>query len=153
MCLSTPLDSVGLRNEKTWGRRGGMTVGPLDLVFMGTAGFAVPSLRALARSRHRIAAVYTQPPRPAERGQRPRRTAVHEAAEELDLPCRTPASLRDPEVQAAFRDLCADLAVVAAYGLLLPQPILDAPRLGCVNIHASLLPRWRGAGTIAGMIL
>src|SRR4051794_40003279 len=107
---------------------------------MGTAPFTVPTLERLRALGHDIPAVYTQPPRPAGRGHKVQRSAVHEAAERLGLDIRTPRTLRDPEVQADFRALGADLAVVGAYGLLLPKPILDAPRLGCVNLHASLLP-------------
>ena len=120
----------------------------LRLVVMGTTGFVLPSLDALLAAGHDIAAVYTQPPRPGGRGQRLRRTPVHEAAERLGLEVRTPPTLKDPEAQAEFAALGSDLAVVGAYGLLLPQPILDAPRLGCINLHASLLPRWRGAAPI-----
>jgi methionyl-tRNA formyltransferase len=126
---------------------------PCRLVFMGTADFAVPSLTALAASRHEVAAVYTQPPRPAGRGWRLRPSPVQAAAETLGIPVRTPARLRDPDDQAAFAALRADLAVVAAYGLILPKAILDAPRLGCINLHASLLPRWRGAAPIQRALL
>jgi methionyl-tRNA formyltransferase len=126
----------------------------LRLVFMGTSAFAVPSLERLVATQHGVASVYTQPPRPAGRGMLERRTPVHEAALRLGLPVRTPASLRrPPEIQAEFAALAADLAVVAAYGLLLPQPILDAPRLGCINLHGSLLPRWRGAAPIQRAIM
>jgi methionyl-tRNA formyltransferase len=124
----------------------------MKLVFMGTPEFSVPALRALA-ARHDIAAVYSQPPRPAGRGQRERRSPVHDAALTLGLPVRTPVRLRDPAVQAEFAALGADAAVVVAYGLILPQAVLDAPRLGCLNIHASLLPRWRGAAPIHRAIL
>lgn len=120
---------------------------------MGTAPFTVPTLERLHALGHEIAAVYTQPPRPAGRGHKVQRSAVHEAAERLGLEVRTPRTLRDPNIQADFRALGADLAVVGAYGLLLPKPILDAPRLGCVNLHASLLPRWRGAAPIQRAIL
>jgi methionyl-tRNA formyltransferase len=126
---------------------------PRRLVFMGTAAFAVPSLRALAAGRHELVAVYTQPARPAGRGWRPRPSPVQSAAEALALPVRTPARLRDPTEQAAFAALRADLAVVAAYGLILPKAILDAPTLGCINLHASLLPRWRGAAPIQRALL
>ena len=106
------------------------------LVFMGTAEFAVPSLDALvAAGRYGIAAVYTQPPRPAGRGHRPRPSPVARAAERHGLPVRTPTTLRDPAARADFTALRPDLAVVAAYGLLLPRPILAAPRLGCLNVH------------------
>ena len=125
----------------------------LRLVVMGTTGFVLPALEALMASGHEIAAVYTQPPRPAGRGHQLRRTPVHEAAERLGLSIRTPRTLKDAEAQAEFAALGADLAVVGAYGLLLPRPVLDAPRLGCINLHASLLPRWRGAAPIERAIL
>jgi len=121
---------------------------------MGSPDFAVPALRALHATSHTIAAVYTQPPRPAGRGHAVQRSAVHVAADALGLTVRTPARLRnDPAAQAAFAALELDAAVVAAYGLILPQPMLDAPRRGCLNIHASLLPRWRGAAPIQAAIL
>jgi methionyl-tRNA formyltransferase len=120
---------------------------------MGTAAFTVPSLEWLVASGHDVAAVYTQPPRPAGRGHKERRTAVHEAALRLGLQIRTPASLKDPQAQAEVAALGADLAVVGAYGLLLPQAVLDAPHRGCINLHASLLPRWRGAAPIQRAIL
>ena len=126
---------------------------PLRLVFMATASFAVPSLEALARSRHALVQVYTQPARPAGRGLRARPAPVELAARRLGLPISSPASLRDPEVQAELGALGADLAVVAAYGLILPRPILEAPRLGAINLHASLLPRWRGAAPIQRALL
>jgi len=125
----------------------------LRLVFMGTADFAVPALEALAASRHRIALVYTQPPRPAGRGMQPRPSPVAQAAARLGLPVRRPHTLRDPDEQAAFAGLEVDLGVVAAYGMILPEAILDAPRLGCINLHASLLPRWRGAAPIQHALL
>jgi methionyl-tRNA formyltransferase len=120
---------------------------------MGTSDFAVPTLERLLALGHRILAVYTQPPRPAGRGHALRPAPMQQAAERLGLPVETPSSLLDAEVQARFRALGADLAVVGAYGLILPQPILDAPRLGCINLHASLLPRWRGAAPIERAIL
>ncbi len=120
---------------------------------MGTPDFAVPALRALLEAGHDLAAVYTQPPRPAGRGQRPKLSPVHAAAEARGLPVRTPLSLKDPAEQTAFAALGLDAAVVVAYGLILPQLILDAPRLGCLNIHASLLPRWRGAAPIQRALL
>jgi methionyl-tRNA formyltransferase len=126
---------------------------PLRLTFMGTPDFAVPALHALHEAGHTIVAVYCQPPKPAGRGQHLQKTPVHRAAEELGIAVRTPKSLRDATAQVAFQALELDLAVVAAYGLILPQPILDAPRLGCVNIHASLLPRWRGAAPIQRALL
>ncbi len=120
----------------------------MKLVFMGTPGFSVPALDALARAGHEIACVYTQPPRPAGRGKKPRPTPVEARAEALGLPLRHPASLRGAEEQAAFAALGAEVAVVVAYGLILPRPVLAAPARGCLNIHASLLPRWRGAAPI-----
>jgi methionyl-tRNA formyltransferase len=125
----------------------------LRIIFMGSPQFAVPTLEALVDSGQEVLAVYCQPPRPAGRGKADRPTAVHERADELGLDVRHPKSLRDEEAQAAFRKLGADLAVVAAYGLILPRPILEAPRLGCINVHASLLPRWRGAAPIQRAIL
>ncbi|QIR84189.1 methionyl-tRNA formyltransferase [Paracoccus sp. AK26] len=119
----------------------------MRVIFMGTPEFSVPALRAIA-ARHEVVAVYSQPPRAAGRGQKPRPSAVHRAAEELGIEVRTPLRLRDVADQEAFAALRADIAVVVAYGLILPQPVLDAPRLGCLNIHASLLPRWRGAAPI-----
>ena len=128
-------------------------VAPLDLVFMGTPEFAATILAALIAAGHRIRAVYTQPPRPAGRGHRLLPSPVQALAERHGLAVRCPASLRSSEVQAEFAALAADAAVVAAYGLILPAPILEAPRLGCLNIHASLLPRWRGAAPIQRAIL
>jgi methionyl-tRNA formyltransferase len=126
----------------------------MRIAFMGSPDFAVPALQALHRAGHDIAAVYCQPARPAGRGQTIRRCPVHVAADGLDLPVRTPARLRgDPEAQAAFAALNLDAAIVAAYGLILPQAMLDAPKRGCLNIHASLLPRWRGAAPIQASIL
>ena len=125
----------------------------LDVVYMGTPDFAVPALDALIAAGHRVVRVYTQPPRPAGRGHKERCSPVHERADALGIPVRTPASLRDDAEQAAFAALDADVAVVAAYGLILPPPVLTAPRLGCLNIHASLLPRWRGAAPIQQAIL
>ena len=125
----------------------------MRIVFMGSPDFAVPSLNALVEAGHQMVAAYCQPPRPAGRGKADRKTAVHERAERLGIEVRTPRTLRSDEEQARFRDLAADLAVVAAYGLILPKPILEAPRLGCINVHASLLPRWRGAAPIQRAIL
>lgn len=126
----------------------------MRLAFMGSPDFAVPALKALHQAGHTIAAVYCQPARPAGRGQALRRSPVHVAADELGLAVRTPARLRtDLDAQAAFKALDLDAAVVAAYGLILPQAMLDAPKRGCLNIHASLLPRWRGAGPIQAAIL
>ena len=125
----------------------------LRLAFLGTPRFAVATLDALAAAGHDIVRVYSQPPRPAGRGQKERRSDVHERAAALGIPVATPKSLRDSAEQAAFTALGLDAAVVVAYGLILPKPILDAPRLGCVNVHASLLPRWRGAAPIQRAIL
>jgi methionyl-tRNA formyltransferase len=127
---------------------------PMRLAFMGSPDFAVPALRALVAAGHEVAAVYTQPPRPAGRGQRETPCPVHRAALELGLPVRNPTRLRrDTAEHEAFRALDLDAAVVAAYGLILPKPILEAPRRGCLNIHASLLPRWRGAAPIHAAVL
>jgi methionyl-tRNA formyltransferase len=120
---------------------------------MGSPEFAVPSLDALVDSGREVVCVYTQPPRPAGRGKSDRRTEVHERAEQLGIEVRTPKTLRSEEEQERLRALDADLAVVAAYGLILPKPILEAPRHGCINVHASLLPRWRGAAPIQRAIL
>jgi methionyl-tRNA formyltransferase len=125
----------------------------MRIVFMGSPEFAVPSLIALVEARHEVVAVYSQPPRPAGRGKGERKTAVHERADRLGLEVRAPKTLRNEEEQARFREFNADLAVVAAYGLILPKPILEAPRHGCINVHASLLPRWRGAAPIQRAIL
>jgi methionyl-tRNA formyltransferase len=126
----------------------------MRIAFMGSPDFAVPALRALHRAGHDIAAVYCQPARPAGRGQAVRRCPVHVAADDLGLLVRTPTRLRtDPEAQATFGALHLEGAVVAAYGLILPQAMLDAPTIGCLNIHASLLPRWRGAAPIQAAIL
>ncbi len=122
-------------------------------IFMGSPEFAVPSLDALVEAGHEVVAVYSQPPRPAGRGKAPRPTAVQQRAEALGIEVRTPTSLRSDEKQARFRALDADLAVVAAYGLILPPAILEAPKAGCINVHASLLPRWRGAAPIHRAIL
>jgi hypothetical protein len=124
----------------------------MRLVFMGTPDFSVPVLDALVEAGHEIACVYCQPPRPAGRGKKDRPSPV-QAAEALGLPVRHPVSLKSPEAQADFAALGADVAVVVAYGLILPQAVLDAPRTGCLNIHASLLPRWRGAAPIQRAIM
>ena len=120
---------------------------------MGSPAFAVPSLNALVEAGHEIIAVYSQPPRPAGRGKDERKTAVHHRADQLGIEVRKPKSLRNEEEQARFRALDADLAVVAAYGLILPKSILEAPKAGAINVHASLLPRWRGAAPIQRAIL
>lgn len=126
---------------------------PLDLIFMGTPDFAATILSALIEASHRVRAVYTQPPRPAGRGHRLQPSPVQALAEQRGIPVHCPATLRDPAAQAEFAAIPADAAVVVAYGLLLPKPILTAPRFGCVNVHASLLPRWRGAAPIQRAIL
>jgi len=125
----------------------------MRIIFMGTPEFSVPVLHALAEAGHDIVATYSQPPRRAGRGKALNATPVARAAEALEIEVRTPVSLRDAEALAAFAELRADLAVVAAYGLILPRLVLDAPRFGCLNVHASLLPRWRGAAPIQRAIL
>ena len=120
----------------------------MRIVFMGTPDFSVPVLDALVDAGHDIAAVYCQPPRPAGRGKKDRPTPVHARAEALGLEVRHPLTLKTAEVQEEFVALRADVAIVVAYGLILPQAVLDAPKHGCLNIHASLLPRWRGAAPI-----
>jgi methionyl-tRNA formyltransferase len=125
----------------------------MRLAFMGTPEFAVPTLDALVAAGHEVVAVYTQPPRPANRGKKLTPSVVHARAEELGLKVRTPVSLRNAEAQAEFAALDLDVAVVAAYGLILPQAILDAPKYGCLNVHGSLLPRWRGAAPVQRAIL
>ncbi|MGB3808152.1 MAG: methionyl-tRNA formyltransferase [Erythrobacter sp.] len=120
----------------------------MRIIFMGTPDFAVPALTALHGAGHEIACVYTQPPRPAGRGRKLRPSPVQAKAKELGLPVRSPASLKPEEEKDAFAALGADVAVVAAYGLILPRAVLDAPEHGCLNIHASILPRWRGAAPI-----
>ena len=128
-------------------------MGRLSLAFFGTPDFAVPVLAGLLEAGHGVVCVYSQPPRPAGRGHRARPAPVHRFAEARGLAVRTPTTLKDPKVQRDFAALGLDAAVVAAYGLLLPAEILSAPRLGCLNVHASLLPRWRGAAPIARAIL
>ena len=125
----------------------------MRIIFMGSPDFAVPTLDALVEAGHEVIAVYTQPPRPAGRGKGERPTPVEERAHELGIEVRSPNSLRGEGEQKAFADLDADVAVAAAYGLILPQPILDAPTLGCLNVHASLLPRWRGAAPVQRAIM
>jgi len=125
----------------------------LRIAFMGSPDFSVPILTALIEAGHEVACVYCQPPRPAGRGQKDRPCPVHRAAAAAGLTVRTPASLKSPEEQSAFAALDLDVAVVAAYGLILPKPVLATPRHGCINVHASLLPRWRGAAPIQRAIL
>ncbi|MCP5073031.1 MAG: methionyl-tRNA formyltransferase [Rhodobacteraceae bacterium] len=125
----------------------------MRIIFMGTPDFSVPVLQALVDAGHDIAAVYCQPPRPAGRGKKERPSPVQARAEALGLPVRHPLNFKDAADREDIADLEADVAVVVAYGLILPQPVLDAPRLGCLNIHASLLPRWRGAAPIHRAIM
>jgi methionyl-tRNA formyltransferase len=125
----------------------------LRIAFMGTPDFAVPALQALHGAGHEIVAVYSQPPRRAGRGKKLSPSPVQRVAEELGFEVRTPVSLKEKTEQAAFAALDLDVAVVAAYGLILPQAILDAPEMGCLNIHGSLLPRWRGAAPVQRAIL
>lgn len=125
-----------------------MITDPLRIIFMGTPAFSVPTLQTLLSSRHQIVAVYSQPPRPSGRGHKVQNSAIHQLALSAGIPIFTPASLKTEEVQALFASHKADIAIVVAYGLILPKAILEAPRLGCLNVHASLLPRWRGAAPI-----
>lgn len=125
----------------------------MRVIFMGTPEFAVPTLLALLEAGHEIIAVYTQPPRPAGRGKRLQPSPVQREAEARGIEARHPVSLKSAEEQAAFAALEADIAIVAAYGLILPQAILDAPHAGCLNVHGSLLPRWRGAAPVQRAIL
>lgn len=125
----------------------------MRIIFMGTPDFAVPIFQALVDAGHDVVAAYSQPPRRAGRGKALTPSPVHRLAESLGIEVRVPETLRDPAVQVEFAALDADVAVVAAYGLLLPRVVLDAPRLGCLNVHGSLLPRWRGAAPIQRAIL
>ena len=125
-----------------------MSQKPLKVVFMGTPDFSVHILCSLINSPHDVIAVYSQPPRPKGRGHKVQKSPVHELAEANDIPVYTPKTLKKKEEQAVFAILGADVAIVAAYGLLLPEAVLNAPRYGCLNVHASLLPRWRGASPI-----
>ena len=125
----------------------------LRIVFMGTPDFSVPTLAAIAEAGHTVLAVYTQPPRPAGRGMHEQKSPVHMFAERAGIPALTPRTLRDATAQDAFRAHGADAAVVVAYGLILPRPILEAPRYGCFNLHGSALPRWRGAAPIQRAIM
>lgn len=125
----------------------------LRIIFMGTPDFSVPTLSEIIGHGHEVVAVYSQPPRPAGRGMELRKSPVHQCAEQFSIPVFTPASLKGEAEQKEFASFNADVAVVVAYGLLLPQAILDAPRLGCYNGHASLLPRWRGAAPIQRAIM
>lgn len=125
----------------------------LRVIFAGTPEFAVPALEALVGSKHRVVAVYTQPDRPAGRGRELKQSAVKQRALEHGIPCEQPLTLRDPQAVAHLATYTPDVMVVVAYGLILPQAVLDIPRLGCVNIHGSLLPRWRGAAPIQRAVL
>ena len=125
----------------------------LNLIFMGTPDFAVPSLAEILKRGHQAVSVYTRAPKPKGRGQREEKSPVHRFAESAGIPVRTPASLKGAEEQKAFADSRADAAIVVAYGLILPKPVLDATRLGCFNLHGSLLPRWRGAAPIQRAIM
>jgi methionyl-tRNA formyltransferase len=125
----------------------------LRIVFMGTPAFAAVALKALIDAGHDVVAVYSQPPRPKGRGMETRKSPVHLLADEMGISVHTPETLKSAEEAAAFQALKADVAVVAAYGLILPKAVLDAPRYGCLNIHASLLPRWRGAAPIQRAIM
>ena len=125
----------------------------MKIIFMGTPEFAVPTLTEIVATGHEVVAVYTRAPKPAGRGQAERKSPVHEAAERFGIPVFTPRSLKSAEEQERFAAHDADLAIVVAYGLLLPKPILEAPRLGCLNLHGSLLPRWRGAAPIQRAVM
>ncbi len=125
----------------------------MRVVFMGTPDFSVPTLTEIVSSGHEVVAVYTRAPKPAGRGQAERKSPVHETAEAFGIPVFTPRSLRGAEEQAQFASLDAEVAIVVAYGLILPKPILDAPEYGCLNLHGSLLPRWRGAAPIQRAIM
>ncbi len=125
----------------------------LRVVFMGTPDFSIPTLSEIVSAGHDAVGVYTQPPRPAGRGMEEKKSPVHAFAAEMEIPVFTPKSLRRPEAQAEFAKLAPDVAVVAAYGLILPPRILQTPALGCLNLHASLLPRWRGAAPIQRAIM
>ena len=125
----------------------------MRLIFMGTPDFAVPTLVELAARGHEIVAVYTRAPKPAGRGMDVQRTPIEQEARRLSLPVHAPMTLKDDEARATFSACKADAAVVVAYGLILPKPVLEAPKLGCFNVHASLLPRWRGAAPINRAIM
>ena len=130
-----------------------MSINPLRIVFMGTPDFSVPALKLLVEAKHNIVAVYTQPPRPAGRGKKEQKSPVHIIAEKLGIAVMTPKSLKSESEINAFRDLKPDVCVVVAYGQILPRQILDIPPMGCINIHASMLPRWRGAAPIHRAIM
>ncbi|HTJ58349.1 MAG TPA: methionyl-tRNA formyltransferase, partial [Devosiaceae bacterium] len=125
----------------------------MKIIFMGTPDFSVPTLHEIVSAGHEVIAVYTRAPKPAGRGQAERKSPVHETADALGIPVFTPKSLRGEAEQMLFASHEADLAIVVAYGLLLPKPILEAPRLGCLNLHGSLLPRWRGAAPMQRAVM
>src|SRR5579859_2399588 len=125
----------------------------MKIIFAGTPEFAVPSLTALLNSKHEIIAVYTQPDRPSGRGQKLTASPIKELALQHQIPVFQPKTLRNPEEQEKLKNLQADLMIVVAYGLILPKAVLDAPKYGCINVHGSLLPRWRGAAPIQRAIL
>jgi len=125
----------------------------MKIIFMGTPEFAVPTLTEIVSTGHEVVAVYTRAPKPAGRGQAERKSPVHEAAENFGIPVFTPRSLKQEAEREVFASLDADVAIVVAYGLILPKPILEAPRLGCLNLHGSLLPRWRGAAPIQRAVM
>ncbi len=125
----------------------------MKIIFMGTPDFAVPTLTEIVSAGHEVMAVYTRAPKPAGRGQAERKSPIHLAAEGFGIPVHTPKTLRNEAEQIAFAALGADVGIVVAYGLILPKPILEAPRLGCLNLHGSLLPRWRGAAPIQRAVL
>ncbi|MHA1164501.1 MAG: methionyl-tRNA formyltransferase, partial [Alphaproteobacteria bacterium] len=125
----------------------------LRIIFMGTPEFAVPCLSELIGAGHEVVCVYTQPPRAAGRGQKEKLSPIHVFAQQAGLPVETPVTLKSADEQTKFAHFNADAAVVAAYGLILPKAVLDAPKFGCLNLHASLLPRWRGAAPIQRAIM
>ena len=125
----------------------------MRVVFMGTPDFAVPTLTEILGQGHEVVAVYTRAPKPAGRGQAERKSPVHEVADGFGIPVFTPRTLRDEATQLVFAGHEADVGIVVAYGLILPKPILEAPRLGCLNLHGSLLPRWRGAAPIQRAVM
>src|SRR6202040_3347155 len=148
-----PATSAGMTAKNESSYTGTSTYMPLRLIFMGTPDFAVPTLLELVAHGHEIAAVYTRAAKPAGRGMKLQPTPVEQQARRLGIPILTPATLKTPEAAHEFRAHNADAAVVVAYGMILPQAILDTPKLGCFNLHASLLPRWRGAAPINRAIM
>src|SRR6202048_515459 len=148
-----PATSAGMTAKNESSYTGTSTYMPLRLIFMGTPDFAVPTLLELVAHGHEIAAVYTRAAKPAGRGMKLQPTPVEQQARRLGIPILTPATLKTPEAAHEFRAHNADAAAVVAYGMILPQAILDTPKLGCFNLHASLLPRWRGAAPIQRAIM